>query len=147
MKAIGFKQSLPISDKKSFIAFETDKPTPTGLDILVKISAISVNPIDFKIRQKAAKNTILDEPKIIGWDAVGKIEAIGNDASRFKIGDEVFYAGDLTRSGSNAEYQLVDERIVGLKPASLTNAEAAAMPLTSLTAWESIQKKKRTNPY
>jgi NADPH2:quinone reductase len=146
MKAIGFKKSLPISDKESFIAFETDKPTPTGLDILVKISAISVNPIDYKIRLKAAKDTILDEPKIIGWDAVGTVEAVGDQTSHFNIGDEVFYAGDLTRSGSNAEYQLVDERIVGLKPKKLTNAEAAAIPLTALTAWESIFDRIKVTP-
>jgi len=134
MKAIGFKQSLPISAEDSFIAFETEKPSPKGFDLLVKISAISVNPVDFKIRQNAAKDTVLDTPKIIGWDAVGVVEAVGEKTSKFKVGEEVYYAGDLTRSGSNAEYQLIDERIVGRKPKSLTNAEAAAIPLTALTA-------------
>ena len=146
MKAIGFEQSLPITDKDSFIEFETDKPTPEGFDLLVKISAISVNPVDFKIRQNAAKNTVLDIPKIIGWDAVGTVEAVGDQASRFKVGYEVYYAGDLTRSGCNAEYQLVDERIVGSKPKKLSIAEAAAIPLTGLTAWESLFDRIRVNP-
>lgn len=146
MKAIGFKQLLSIEDKDSFIAFETDKPSPDGHDLLVKIAAISVNPVDFKIRQTAAKDTVLDTPKIIGWDAVGTVEAVGDKVSKFKVGDEVYYAGDLTRSGSNAEYQLIDERIVGHKPKSLTIAEAAAMPLTGLTAWETLFDRIRINP-
>lgn len=146
MKAIGFKQSLPITETDSFIAFETEKPTPTGYDLLVKISAISVNPVDFKIRQTAATDTILDTPKIIGWDAVGVVEAVGEKTSKFNIGDEVYYAGDITRSGSNAEFQLIDERIVGFKPKSLTITEAAAMPLTGLTAWESLFDRIKVNP-
>jgi NADPH:quinone reductase len=143
MKAIGFKTSLPINEKESFIAFETPVPQPDGLDLLVKIKAISVNPVDFKIRQNSAKDTVLETPKVIGWDAVGTVEAIGEGVTFFKAGDEVYYAGDLTRSGSNTEYQLIDERIVGLKPATLTNAEAAAMPLTALTAWESLYDRIR----
>lgn len=146
MKAIGFKQSLPITEKESFIEFETEKPTPAGYDLLVKISAISVNPVDFKIRQNAARDTILDTPKIIGWDAVGIVEAAGDKTSRFRAGDEVYYAGDITRSGSNAEYQLIDERIVGHKPKNLTIAEAAAIPLTGLTAWESLFDRIKVNP-
>jgi len=146
MQAIGFKQSLPISEKDSFIAFETEKPTPSGYDLLVKISAISVNPVDFKIRQNAAKDTVLDTPKIIGWDAVGTVEAVGDKTSKFKVGDEVYYAGDLTRSGCNAAYQLIDERIVGAKPKHLTIAEAAAIPLTGLTAYESLFDRIRVNP-
>lgn len=146
MKAIGFKQSLPIAEKNSFIEFETEKPVPEGYDLLVKISAISVNPVDFKIRQNAARDTVLDTPKIIGWDAVGTVESVGDKTSRFKIGDEVYYAGDITRSGSNAEYQLIDERIVGKKPLVLTLAEAAAIPLTGLTAWESLFDRIKLNP-
>ena len=138
MKAIGFKQSLAIAEADSFIAFETVKPSPTGFDILVRVLANSVNPVDFKIRQTAAKDTVLDEPKIIGWDAVGVVEAIGDKVTKFKVGDEVYYAGDITRSGTNAEFQLVDERIVGHKPKNLSIAEAAAMPLTSLTAYEAL---------
>ncbi len=146
MKAIGFKQSLPISEENSFIEFETEKPTPAGYDLLVRISAISVNPVDFKVRKNAAKDTVLDTPKIIGWDAVGTVEAVGDKTSKFKVGEQVYYAGDLTRSGSNAEYQLVDERIVGFKPKNLTIAEAAAIPLTGLTAWESLFDRIKVNP-
>jgi NADPH2:quinone reductase len=139
MKAIGFKKSLPIVETDSFIAFETEKPTPSGFDLLVKVAAVAVNPVDFKVRQSAAKDTtVLDKPKIIGWDAVGTVVAVGEKVSLFEAGDEVYYAGDLTRSGSNAAFQLVDERIVGKKPRSLSIPEAAALPLTGLTAWESI---------
>lgn len=145
MKAIGFKTSLPIFDKDSFIEFETTKPLPTGRDLLVKIAAVSVNPVDFKIRQNSAKDTVLTSPKIIGWDAVGMVEAVGEDVSLFNVGDEVYYAGDITRSGSNAEYQLVDERIVGKKPKSLSIEAAAAVPLTALTAWEIMFDRLRIN--
>ncbi|SEW51545.1 zinc-binding alcohol dehydrogenase family protein [Chitinophaga arvensicola] len=145
MKAIGFKTSLPLSEKDSFIAFETEVPAPTGRDLLVKIKAISINPVDFKIRQNSTKDKVLDTPKIIGWDAVGVVEEVGNEVSLFKKGDEVFYAGDITRSGCNAEYQLVDERIVGSKPRSLSAAAAAAMPLTALTAWEILFDRIRIN--
>ncbi|MEH3115279.1 zinc-binding alcohol dehydrogenase family protein [Pedobacter terrae] len=143
MKAIGFKTSLPINENESFIEFEMPVPEPKGRDLLVKVKAISINPVDFKIRQNSAKNTVLEIPKVIGWDAVGTVEAVGEGVSLFKTGDEVYYAGDLTRSGSNAEYQLVDERIVGFKPGTLTYTEAAAMPLTALTAWESLYDRIR----
>ncbi|MFG4004050.1 zinc-binding alcohol dehydrogenase family protein [Flavobacterium aquidurense] len=146
MKAIGFKTSLPITEEESFITFETPKPSPGARDLLVKISAVSVNPVDFKIRQNSAKDTILETPKIIGWDAVGVVEAIGDKVSLFKVGDEVFYAGDITKPGSNAEYQVIDERIVGRKPKSLSIEEAAVMPLTGLTAWEILFDRIRINP-
>lgn len=146
MKAIGFKKSLPITDEKSFIEFETETPKADGYDLLVKISANAVNPVDFKVRQNAAKNTVLDIPKIIGWDAVGIVEEVGDKTSRFKVGDEVYYAGDLTRNGCNAEYQLIDERIVGRKPKNLTIAEAAAIPLTGLTAYEALFDRIKINP-
>jgi len=145
MKAIGFKQSLPISNNNSFIAFETEKPTPKGYDLLVKIAAISINPVDFKIRQNAAKDRMLETPKIIGWDAVGTVEAVGDSTSKFKVGDLVYYAGDITRDGCNAEYQLIDERIVGHKPKSLSLAESAALPLTTLTAYESLFDRIKVN--
>lgn len=145
MKAIGFKTSLPITEQESFIEFETAVPQPGGRDILVKINAISVNPVDYKIRQNSAKDTVLESPKVIGWDASGIVEAVGESVTFFKPGDAVYYAGDLTRSGSNAEYQLIDERIVGLKPNTFSNAEAAAMPLTALTAWESLYDRIRIN--
>ncbi len=136
MKAIGFKTSLPISDPNSFIDFETEKPSPVGHELLVKIKAIAVNPVDFKIRQNAAKDTVLEQPKIIGWDAAGIVEAVGENVTLFKVGDEVYYAGDITKPGCNAEFQVIDERIVGKKPKSLSDEAAAAIPLTALTAWE-----------
>ncbi|WP_293299702.1 zinc-binding alcohol dehydrogenase family protein [Pedobacter sp. UBA4863] len=136
MKAVGFKTSLPITSPDSFVDFELDKPSPKGHELLIKISAIAVNPVDYKIRQNSAKDTTLELPKIIGWDACGVVEAVGENVTLFKVGDEVFYAGDLNKPGCNAEFQLVDERIVGKKPKNLSNEAAAAMPLTSLTAWE-----------
>lgn len=146
MKAIGFKSSLAIEEKDSFIEFEAVKPTPSGHDLLVKIEAVSVNPVDFKIRQSAAKDTVLETPKIIGWDAVGIVQAVGEKATLFEVGDPVYYAGDITKQGSNAEYQIVDERIVGKKPKSLSVEEAVAMPLTTLTAWEILFDRIRINP-
>lgn len=143
MKAIGFKISLPISEPESFIEFETEKPVPKEHELLMKVNAVSVNPVDFKIRQNSAKNTVLDQPKIIGWDAVGTVEKVGSKATLFKKGDEVFYAGDLSKPGSNAEYQIVDERIVGRKPVRLSVESAAAMPLTALTAWEILFDRLR----
>lgn len=136
MKAVGFKTSLPISEAESFIEFETEQPVPKGQELLVKIRAVSVNPVDFKVRQNSAKATVLEQPKIIGWDAVGVVESVGDKVSLFNAGDEVYYAGDITKPGSNAEYQLIDERIVGKKPVSLNDEAAAAIPLTALTAWE-----------
>lgn len=146
MKAIGFKKSLEITEKDSFIEFEIEKPSPDGYDLLIKVAANSVNPVDFKIRQTAAKGIVLDSPKVIGWDAAGTVEAVGDKTSRFKVGDEVYYAGDITRSGSNTEYQLIDERIVGRKPQTLNMAEAAAIPLTALTAYESLFDRIKVNP-
>ncbi len=136
MKAIGYKKSLPISDIDSLVDIEIPQPIATGQDILVKISAIAVNPVDYKIRQNKPSET--DQYKVIGWDAVGEIVAMGENATKFKLGDKVYYAGDLTRQGSNAEYQLVDERIVGHKPKSLTDVEGAALPLTTITAYEML---------
>ncbi len=145
MKAIGFRTSLPITDENSFITFETAKPLAKDRNLLVKIAAIAVNPVDFKVRQNSAKDKVLETPKIIGWDAVGTVEAIGDQVSLFKVGDEVYYAGDINKDGSNAEYQLIDERIVGKKPTTLSMAEAAAMPLTVLTAWEILFDRLRIN--
>jgi NADPH:quinone reductase len=145
MKAVGFKTSLPITEADSFIDFETEKPVATGHNLLVKIAAISVNPVDFKVRQNSAKDKVLDVTKVIGFDAAGVVEAVGEAVTIFKPGDKVFYAGDINKPGSNAEYQLIDERIVGRKPASLSFTEAAAMPLTSLTAWEILFDRMRLN--
>lgn len=136
MKAVGFTKYLPIADPESFQDIETEKPAPEGRDVLVAVKAIAVNPVDTKVR--APKEGVEDPPRIIGYDASGVVEAVGEDVSLFNVGDEVFYAGDITRSGSNAEYQLVDERIVGRKPSSLNFAESAALPLTAITAYESF---------
>ncbi|MFK7946538.1 MAG: zinc-binding alcohol dehydrogenase family protein [Saprospiraceae bacterium] len=134
MKAIGYNKNLPIDNKNSLQDIALEMPKVSGRDILVKVKAISVNPVDYKIRQnRKLENTEFD---VIGWDAAGIVKAVGKDVSLFKVGDEVWYAGDLTRSGSNAEFQLVDERIVGFKPKSLSFSDAAALPLTTLTAWE-----------
>jgi len=134
MKAIGYTKSLPINDPESLTDIELPQPDATGRDLLVKVKAIAVNPVDYKIRQKVAPDD--GNYKVIGWDAVGEVVAIGEAATQFKPGDAVYYAGDLNRQGTNAEYQLVDERLVGSKPKSLSDAEAAALPLTTITAWE-----------
>ncbi|MBC7557303.1 MAG: zinc-binding alcohol dehydrogenase family protein [Chryseobacterium sp.] len=143
MKAVGFSTSLPILESESFIEFEAEKPIPFAMDLLVKIDSVSVNPVDYKIRQSGAKGIVLENPKIIGWDAVGTVEAIGEAVSLFKVGDKVYYAGDITKQGSNAEYQIIDERIVGKKPISLSNEESAVIPLTGLTAWEILFDRMR----
>lgn len=134
MKAIGYQENLPIDNKNSLQDIELPIPKATGRDILVEVKAISVNPVDYKIRQNRPPDN--GDWAVIGWDAAGVVKGIGEEVTMFKEGDEVWYAGDLTRSGSNAEFQLVDERIVGHKPESLSFSEAAALPLTTLTAWE-----------
>ncbi|MGG3575248.1 zinc-binding alcohol dehydrogenase family protein [Bacillus gobiensis] len=136
MKAVGLYQYLPIENEESLLDVEVPKPKATGKDLLVKINAISVNPVDTKVR--APKDAIEKEPKILGWDASGVVEEAGEDCELFQPGDTVYYAGDITRQGSYSEYQLIDERIVGKKPSNLSFAEAAAMPLTTITAWEGI---------
>lgn len=138
MKAIGYKESLPITDAQSLIDIELPQPIASGRDLLVKVKAIAVNPVDYKIRQRMAPED--GSYKVIGWDSVGEVVATGETVSHFKPGDQVYYAGDLNRSGSNAEFQLVDERIVGKKPKSLSDAQAAAIPLTAITAWELLFK-------
>lgn len=143
MKAIGFKTSLPIADAESFIEFQKDIPTPTDQQLLIKIQAISVNPVDYKVRQNSLKDQTADSPKIIGWDAVGTVEAVGPQVSLFKKGDQVFYAGDIKKDGSNQEYQLVEQNIVGFAPKNLSLAESAAMPLTALTAYELLFDRMR----
>lgn len=136
MKAIGYTKSLPIENPESLTDIELPQPIATEHDLLVQVKAIAVNPVDYKIRQNVPSED--GSYKVIGWDAVGKVVATGGAVTLFKPGDVVFYAGDLNRQGSNAEYQLVDERIVGYKPESLSDAEAAALPLTAITAWETL---------
>src|SRR6201988_1228863 len=134
MKAVGYKKPLPTEDANSLIDFETAKPEPRGRDIRVAVKAISANPVDYKLRKRAAPAA--GETKILGFDAAGVVDAVGSDVTLFKPGDEVFYAGSILRQGTNSEFHLVDERIVGNKPKSLSFAQAAALPLTSITAWE-----------
>lgn len=136
MKAVGYRQCLPVTDPQSLVDLELPDPQPAGRDLLVRVRAVSVNPVDTKLRRNAAPAD--GTARILGFDAAGVVEAVGPEATLFKPGDEVWYAGDRTRPGSNAELQLVDERLVGLKPRTLDFAQAAAMPLTTITAWESL---------
>ena len=136
MKAVGYQQSLPISSLEALQDIELPEPVAAGRDLLVKIHAIAVNPVDYKMRQRVSP--VDGSYKVLGWDAVGEVAAVGEKVTQFKLGDAVYYAGDLTRQGCNAEYQLVDERLVGVKPKSLTAPEAAALPLTAITAWEML---------
>jgi len=145
MKAIGFKEHLPITANNSLIEFNLPTPLAKEHDLLVKVSATSVNPVDVGVR-RGGRGT-LKYPKIIGWDAVGIVEAIGSKVSLFQKGDRVFYAGSFIRPGSDSQYQLVDERITGHAPQRLTDAQVAAMPLTSLTAWEALFEQLEIDPY
>jgi len=136
MKAVALTHYLPIDDPSSFLDVELPKPEPEGQDIVVAVHAVAVNPVDTKVR--APKDKVEESPRVLGWDASGVVEAVGPDVTLFSPGDEVYYAGDLTRPGTNSEFQLVDERIVGHKPVTLGHAEAAALPLTTITAYESF---------
>lgn len=136
MKAVGFTRYLPVTDPESFVDLDLPKPAPQGRDILVAVKAVAINPVDVKVR--SPKDKVEPQPRVIGYDAAGVVEAIGPDSTLFKVGDEVYYAGDITRSGTNQEFHLVDERIVGFKPRSLSFAEAAALPLTTITAYEAF---------
>ncbi len=135
MKAISYIDGMDHGFQNPLVDIEKTMPTLKDRDLLVKVKAISVNPVDTKVRRNpvAVGNT-----RILGWDAVGEVVEVGSGVQHFKVGDQVWYAGDLTRDGSNAEYQAVDERIVSLKPQSLSDAEAAALPLTAITAWEML---------
>ncbi len=136
MKAVGYKQSLPIQDEASLSDMEVPRPSPSGRDLLVRVLAISVNPVDAKMRLRSEPPS--GEHRILGWDASGIVEAVGPQVTLFRRGDAVFYAGAIDRQGTNAEFHLVDERLVGPKPRSLSHAEAAAVPLTAITAWETL---------
>lgn len=134
MKAFGYNKPQPVTAADSLVEFEAPVPTLRPRDLLVRVGAVSVNPVDVKQRAGAAPPE--GTTRILGFDAVGIVEAVGPEARLFRPGDAVFYAGAIDRPGSNAELQAVDERIVGRKPASLSVAEAAALPLTAITAWE-----------
>lgn len=133
MKAIGYTQPSETVAADSLQEYEVDIPVATARDLLVEVKAVSVNPVDTKLRGRINPAPNM---KILGYDAVGTVKAVGDNVSLFKVGDRVFYAGDMTRQGSNAQYQLVDERIVGFAPKSISDAQAAALPLTAVTAWE-----------
>lgn len=144
MRAVGLKRYLPIEHEESFLDVELEKPKPVGRDLLVKVMAVSVNPVDTK--QRAPKDDVEEEPRVLGWDASGIVEAVGEGCTDFRVGDEVYYAGSITRSGSYSEYQLVDERIVGQKPRTLDFAKAAALPLTTITAFEGLFERLAIDP-
>lgn len=140
MKAIVYTQhGLPIDDPQALIDTELPMPLVGPHDLLVEVRAVSVNPVDTKIRLGAS----VSEPRVLGWDASGVVRAVGSAVTLFTPGDEVFYAGSITRPGSNSQFQTVDERIVGRKPRNLGHAEAAALPLTSITAWELLFDRLR----
>lgn len=144
MKAVGYYEPGKIDRPDSLVDLELPDPVAGPRDLIVDVKAISVNPADTKFRQSARPSS--GQPKILGWDAAGVVVSVGKDASLFAVGDEVFYAGDMTRPGTYSQKHAVDERIVGRKPKSLDWAEAAALPLTSLTAWELLFERLRV-PY
>ncbi|AYY98859.1 zinc-binding alcohol dehydrogenase family protein [Burkholderia multivorans] len=144
MKAVGLTRYLPIDDPQALLDVELPQPVPGARDVLVKVEAISVNPVDTKVR--APKPQVEDTPRVLGWDAAGTVVAVGADVTLFKPGDEVFYAGSITRPGANSEFHAVDERIVALKPRTLDFAASAALPLTALTAWEALFDRLNVSP-
>jgi zinc-binding alcohol dehydrogenase family protein len=136
MRAVGFNKPQPITAETSLLDIELPEPEAKGRDLLVEIRAVSVNPVDTKVRASAAVEP--GQHRILGYDAAGVVKAVGPDVKLFKPGDEVYYAGAINRPGTNAEFHLVDERIVGAKPKTLSFEEAAALPLTSITAYEAL---------
>jgi len=136
MRAVGYRTSLAIEHPESLVDIDLPEPVAAGRDLLVEVKAVSVNPVDTKIRMRAAPEA--GSWKVLGWDAAGVVKAAGPDVAQFRVGDEVFYAGAMQRQGTNAQYHLVDERLVGRKPSTLDWAQAAALPLTAVTAWEAL---------
>jgi NADPH2:quinone reductase len=134
MKAVALTRYLPIHDPQALVDAELPKPEPGAQDLLVRVEAVSVNPVDTKLR--APKPQVEAQPRVLGFDAAGTVEAIGAAVTGFRPGDEVYYAGDVTRAGSNAQYQVVDARLVAHRPRRLDAAAAAALPLVAITAWE-----------
>jgi len=144
VKAVALTRYLPIADPESLVDVTLPDPVPTGHDLLVRVAAVSVNPVDTK--QRAPNPKVEAQPRVLGWDAAGTVAAVGPEVTLFKPGDEVYYAGDVTRQGSNSELQLVDERIVARKPRTLDFAQAAAIPLTAITAWECYFDRMKIDP-
>lgn len=143
MRAVGYQKSLPNDAPTALVDIDLPRPEPLGRDLLVQVHAVSVNPVDTKVRMRAQPEA--GGWKVVGYDAAGTVVATGADVTLFRTGDAVFYAGDITRQGTNAEYHLVDERIVGRKPTSLDWARAAALPLTAITAWEALFDRLEVN--
>lgn len=141
MKAIALTRRLPVTDPSCLLDLDLPAPVLRPRDVLIEVRAVSVNPVDAKVRGGTAAEP--SSPQVLGWDVAGVVRAVGTDASLFRVGDEVYGAGDITRAGSNAELVAMDERIVGRKPRSLSFAEAAALPLTSLTAYEALFHRLR----
>lgn len=136
MKAVAYRQPGAINRPDALLDVDLPTPVATGRDLLVEVAAIAVNPVDTKVRKSASPAP--GDVKVLGWDAVGRVVALGNQVTGFKPGDEVWYAGSIARPGANSQFHLVDERLVGRKPQTLTDAEAAALPLTAITAWEML---------
>ncbi|MET3462595.1 zinc-binding alcohol dehydrogenase family protein [Variovorax atrisoli] len=141
MKAIGYYQPLPIDNPESLQDIELPTPVPGARDLLVRVKAVSVNPVDTKVRKNAAPEA--GQAKVLGWDAVGTVEAVGAQVKNFKVGDRVYYSGSIIRPGTNAELHAVDERIAALAPKSLDDSQAAALPLTTITAYELLFDRLR----
>jgi len=141
MKAIGYRQNLPVDQPHALEDLVLPAPQPGPRDLLVRVKAVSVNPVDTKVRRNRVPKP--GQPEVLGWDAVGIVEGVGADVQGFKPGDRVFYAGSITRPGANSELHVVDERIVAKAPASLEDAQAAALPLTAITAWELLFDRLR----
>ncbi|MCZ6802289.1 MAG: zinc-binding alcohol dehydrogenase family protein [Nitrospirae bacterium] len=138
MKAVGYTHPLPITDPDSLQDFEFPKPDPQERDLFVRVEAVSLNPVDTKIRRSPVLNSQEGSPRVLGWDVAGVVESVGSQVTLFQPGDEVYYAGSLIRPGANSEYHLVDERLAAKKPEALNMAQAAALPLTAITAYEAL---------
>jgi zinc-binding alcohol dehydrogenase family protein len=141
MKAVGYYQPLPIDHPEALQDIELPAPQPGARDLLVRVKAVSVNPVDTKVRRNAAPEA--GQAKVLGWDAVGTVEAIGAGVTGFKVGDRVYYAGSIVRPGANSELHAVDERIAAIAPSTLDDAQAAALPLTTITAYELLFDRLR----
>ncbi|WP_066946628.1 zinc-binding alcohol dehydrogenase family protein [Streptomyces lushanensis] len=135
MPAVAYRKSLPVDDPLSLEDIELPVPEPGPRDLLVRVEAVALNPVDCKVRRRTDPG---GRPKVLGWDAAGTVVAVGDEVELFRVGDEVYYAGAVDRPGANSRFHAVDERLVGLKPTTLGHAEAAALPLTGLTAWEGL---------
>ncbi|PKR89569.1 zinc-binding alcohol dehydrogenase family protein [Pleomorphomonas diazotrophica] len=136
MKAVAYRQPGAIDRSDALVDIDLPTPVAAGHDLLVEVGAVAVNPVDTKVRKSAAPAP--GDVKVLGWDAVGRVAAVGNEVTGFQPGDSVWYAGSIARPGANSQFHLVDERLVGRKPQTLTDAEAAALPLTAITAWEML---------